>query len=211
MKERAILFSAPMVRAILAGHKMQTRRVMRPQPPAGWFAESPDDTREDGEPYDITPRWLVERCPHGKPGDRLWVRETWTHDADSIEDARAQHEDAVSLSPVYYRAGMPDDEAGTFSRWWPSIHMPRWASRITLEITEVRVQRLQEIGEDDARAEGVEPLVMTRKAYPSKHAADVERRSYRPGFARLWGDINGKRAPWSSNPWVWALTFRRLA
>lgn len=201
MKERPILFSAPMVKAILAGTKTQTRRLYKPR--------RGDDVNATGGPLCALP------SPFGSPGDLLWVRETHAQFAVG---------NRTGLSPqcVAYRATC--DEEGAFdyvnngdeimririTKWTPSIFMPRLASRITLEITEIRVQRLQDISEDDALAEGCEPRVTLRKVYPSKLAADVERRSYRDGFADLWESINGERAPWSSNCWVWAVTFRRL-
>ncbi len=174
-RERPILFSGPMVRAILDGRKTQTRRVITPQP--------------DGDfPF-------RQRCPYGKPGDRLWVRETWTH-----EDSWCSGVDCEQPSHVYHRAteSYPDS-----MRWRPSIFMPRWASRIDLEVVSVRVERLQEIGEDDAKAEGVEP----------SRAGQDERgpvKTYRTGFVRAWDTINGKRAPWVSNPWVWVVEFREV-
>ncbi|MDB4956570.1 MAG: hypothetical protein JWO36_4139, partial [Myxococcales bacterium] len=136
--------------------------------------------------------------------------------------------DELQRSPGYstYRSDSPE-------RWRPSIFMPRWASRISLDVTSVRVERLQDITEEDARAEGVDPLITTRKVYPSKHAADVEHASYRDGFARLWDSINGSPRPmldddgepvlddherqimvasrsWASNPWVWVVGFKRI-
>jgi hypothetical protein len=259
MKERPIIFSAPMIRAILDGRKTQTRRVMRPQPPAGWFGESPEEARDAGEPLDVTPRWLVERCSHGKAGDRLWVRETFSTDAltvypcppawyradcgaydDPSDDEHGRHCDAL-------RTGHPRSDCyacamnGRTFRWKPSIFMPRKLSRIALEIVEVRVQRLQEISEDDARAEGVEPYTP-----PYGHVSPEQRvpgpgldrrrlgdQPHRLPFADLWDAINGKPRPmldddgepvlddndrpimvasrsWASNPWCWALTFRRL-
>lgn len=229
MKERPILFSSAMVRAILDGRKTQTRRVMRPQPPAGWFGESPDETREDNEPFGITPRWLVERCPHGKPGDRLWVRETWgigtrPCPVNGWRDGIEYRADAVDSADLPLHA-LPDHvDADSIRRGWrPSIFMPRWASRITLEITEVRVQRLQEITPADACDEGALEVLDVghplRAACYEKHGTwtgderqDVDGpfAGALAAFATLWDSINGKRAPWSTSPWVWALTFRRL-
>ena len=200
MKERPIIFSGPMINAILAGRKTQTRRIIYPlvdrdRPDAEkWPAHSPF-IGEDGV-------WRFKngvvsyadndrRCKYGRPGDRLWVRETWLmRGAGQI---------------VVYRADAPSDaEAAGFGAmyggWRPSIYMPRDRSRITLEITNVRVQRLQEISNPDAIAEGVEYGTTTADFAP--HAVYA--------FERLWDSINAKRAPWSSNPWVWAITFKRL-
>jgi hypothetical protein len=213
MKERPILFSGEMVRAILAGRKTQTRRVMKPGPPpeegvfrygSGW--------RYSGVDYDDDV--VVESCPYGVPGDRLWVRETWKENQPpSGWIYRATDESSLD----------PRDERP----WQPSIFMPRRASRITLELTEVRVQRLQEISEEDARAEGVllpvrkvdethsVPLLcLTGAPSPSefKPGQDWSLSDYwRHAFAIGWNGRNGKRGyGWDSNPWVWAISFRKL-
>ena len=175
MKERPILFSAPMVRAILDGSKTQTRRVAKE------FNGMPN---LDG----ILRRYPHQNgCPHGTPGDRLWVRETWAHERDGTG--------CPDDTGILYRAtdpGWDDEETGL--RWRPSIHMPRWASRILLEITDVRAQRLQEIGDEDARAEGYTPQ---SPDFPVGW------------FQGLWDTIHGSGA-WHANPWVWAITFRRI-
>lgn len=202
MKERPILFSAPMVRAILDGRKCQTRRVVTPQsnrtfycwsrPGVALFA-SEDEAIAGDEGDEI-------RCPYGAPGDRLWVRESLKRGL-----MMSPLGTATNANVCFYAADNAEVLIGTgeFNAGWewqrdtlPSIHMPRWASRITLEITDVRMQRLQEISEDDARAEGV-----TGDAFCN----------HRITFSALWDSINHTRAPWASNPWVWALTFRRLA
>lgn len=177
MRERPVIFSGPMVRAILAGTKTQTRRVLREQ------AESyVGDLLGQRFIYPVvrgTAEPVPIRCPYGQPGDRLWVRETW-----SREDVRG----------IMYRA---TDKNPSTLNWKPSIHMHRADSRLTLELTEVRVQRLLQISEEDAEAEGVEPVGW------EGHAGC---------FAALWDSINAKRGhSWASNPWVWALTFRRVA
>lgn len=224
MKERPILFSSSMVRAILDGRKTQTRRVMRIQP--GDDLDNIDEVtvRDMRTGRDFT-------SPYGIEGDRLWCKETFSTDALTV----------YPCPPVWYRAdcGMFDDPAdgehsrscdalqtgrliadcyacamnGRRFRWKPSIFMPRKLSRITLEITEVRVQRLQEISEDDARAEGCsgtdpEPAAEggTIYAWRGRSSAPCPRAH----FLHLWDSINGKRCPWSSNCWVWAITFRRV-
>lgn len=183
MKERPILFSGPMVRALLAGTKTQTRR-----------------TCKGARELSCSQDWPLSTCPYGRVGERLWVRETFRQGYGSMSVHYAADPDEVSCGP-----------------WNPSIFMPRWASRITLEITDVRVQRLQEISEEDARAEGV-PQDLAAVCYvgegqirdgkyrvePHQHIAAADH------YACLWESINYKRAPWSSNPWVWALTFRRV-
>lgn len=188
--ERPILFRGAMVRAILVGRKRQTRRVMRPQPPVdtaemrrgvtGLFVGFGRNGRET----------CVERyCPYGVVGDRLWVRETWLHDCPHCDDRRCGNADHV-----YYRA--TENDPSIFPKWEPSIHMPRWASRIRLTITSVRAQRLQWSGGADALWEGVEPLFGETSG---------------GAFVRLWDSINAKRGfGWLTNPWVWVIGFRRL-
>ncbi len=166
MKERPIMFTGPMVRAILDGRKTQTRRVIRPQP--RWVGDPGIPFRTE----DADPKGIIQ-CPYGKPGDQLWVRETW-----------APNEGDVLAGKAFYRA----DNNTIVERWRPSIHMPRWASRITLEITKVRVERLQDISEEDAKAEGS---------------------AYRTEFRDIWRSIYGDGS-WAHNPWVWVIEFRRI-
>ena len=184
MRERPILFSAPMVRAILAGTKTQTRRVLRD---GTWW------TKEHGV-IRMAPAGLActgfapVPCPYGSPGDRLWVRETWARNEDQLSDTR------MDTSLVYRADGETRaKDNGTDKPWRPSIHMPRWASRITLEIAGVRVERLQDISTADCWAEGI-------AASP-----DVDPvHEYRD----LWESINGPGS-WDANPWCWVLEFRR--
>lgn len=201
--EGPIIFKAPIVRAILTGTKTQMRRVIKNQ----YFLI-------DGGGTPFTQRWDEEEqihwrkdliCPFGRPGDRLWVRETWAPcepkycDGMTSEDFVVKSDNEGRAIHLLYRATEPrgfkwnDDPE---SRWLPSIHMPRWASRITLEITDVRVERLQDISEEDARAEG---LPITMDPYHGHKAI----------FPVYWDSIN-RRAPWSSNPWVWVIEFKRL-
>jgi len=201
MKERPILFNGAMVRALLDGTKTQTRRVVKPQPSASSDSAilGPDSVWRFSHP---TLRGPVShatddvRCPYGQPGDRLWVRETWTHPL--------HHSHPIAL----YRA--TDESAALahldFDRWIPSIHMPRWASRITLEVTDVRVERLNDCSEMDAMAEGM-PFNASAVGTPTPGA--------RPGpsaiaaYRGLWESINGAGS-WELNPWVWVLGFKRL-
>jgi hypothetical protein len=186
MKERPILFSGPMVRAILDGSKTQTRRVAKhPLAQAAVRINSYKGQSEFDCIFSDDTGGII-CCPHGTPDDRLWVRETWAHERDGTG--------CPDDTGVLYRATDPGwDDEGTGLRWRPSIFMPRAASRILLEITDVRVQRLQEISEEDARAEG----------YDRSHAFPHE------WFALLWERIHGPGS-WHANPWVWAITFRRL-
>lgn len=192
--ERGILFSAPMVRKILGNQKYQTRRVKK-----------------------------TYICPYGRVGDLLWVRETWGlhaygDDSDwfrgsirgmSEESLRAQYN-------LVMRADWGPVQEGCY--WRPAIFMPRWASRITLEVTEIRVQNLQEISDDDALAEGVgSGLIPANEDRPLSIGYvfghddgkctlyPTERRAFEVG----WNSINGKHAPWASNPIVWAISFKK--
>lgn len=199
MKERPILFSAPMVRAILAGTKTQTRRVAKTvKHPDFGNAYAPGALAQE-------PHSAIERaCPYGQPGDRLWVREAFIH-----EPADYCWEASVSIpcrpTSTVYRADFPDSKPG--EGWKPSIHLPRALSRITLEIAGVRVERLQDISEADALAEGIVQLKDGGYGLPAGehyHSAD-QRQSY---FS-LWEAINGPGSV-EANPWVWVVEFPRF-
>jgi len=210
MIERGMIFNDEMVRAVLDGRKTQTRRIMKVQPSADF---SPMNMELE---TDFTARWYTPgvvnkdgylkpakkqvfgvanedegyTCPFGAVGDRLWVRETWARyniDQDSHDMA--------------YRATIPDDWPKE-GRWRPSIHMPRWASRITLEITGVRVERLQDITNQDAIAEGIGHLYAYDESQQTPR--DAKRR-----FAELWRSIYGEES-WQANPWVWVIEFKRV-
>lgn len=176
-----------MVRAILDGRKTQTRRAAKPQPAAG-VRTSPfvGSGLEDGHGKEL-------RCPYGQPGDRLWVREAW---------ARAYVAQAGQEWFVYRESDNRTDYGGP---WKPSIHMPRAACRLVLEITDVRVERLQSISEADARAEGVESE-FAGADFAAAHGS-LCGSQHRYGFASLWESINGAGS-WTTNPWVWAVTFK---
>lgn len=231
VRERPILFQGAMIRALLAGLKTQTRRAVQDQ--LG-LLPSPATVRphHDGTTR-ITAYWgAVHRvCPYGQPGDRLWVRETCRAEelpdgadgvrylADDhfrpIEDAKGAADQWVALH--HYRGG---NGGGRLGLVVPGIHMPRWASRITLEITEVRVERLQDINEADAKAEGSDPLHWVDPIDPvDRTAFDLidwplkeQANPHRNGYAMLWESINGRRPglSWDANPWVWAVSFRRI-
>ena len=222
MTERPILFSAEMVRVILDGRKTQTRRKMKVQPWPGATVEvgpyHPHIVDRNGEsqpgPATFGAIWdhqdIVNggdaglRCPYGAPGDTLWVRETW-----------APHPHGVMRCGAVYRADLgavPDA-----SRWRPSIHMPRWASRITLRITDVRVERLQDIegqhpSESDAIAEGVRAIHHGDGDYYYSAFRDVPHPKNwsdpADAFREVWNSINGAGA-WDDNPWVWVVGFER--
>lgn len=246
VRERPILFSGPMVRAILDGRKSQTRRVAKlvgRGPDWDWGLVSPEDdntfetyptrraalrdagfatrytrtrqgtglyhyvTEEGSEATIGRVRALIAqgfelkplpspfgRCPYGQTGDRLWVRETWQRHPAPRENVVCYA--ATGCSPKCVSPG---------HLWRPSIFMPRQLSRLTLEITEVRVERLQEITEADAKAEGVEPTT----AFTTQHGL-----RHRPAFYALWDDLNAKRNggeySWDRNPWVWCIAFKRV-
>jgi hypothetical protein len=224
MKERGIIFSAPMVRAILDGSKTQTRRVVKPQPaphhgiqamfgtsPDGFAFGTPGVWREVGADYPDGPE-DDRRCPYGVVGERLWVRETFSappggerrdeciYRADVTPEQERETRQLARSHPALVGQG----------RWTPAIHMPRWASRVTLEITGVRVQLLQELSEEDAKAEGVTTGPQQGKV--NGEPATLYPMTHRMAFTWLWNVINGERpgCSWQSNPWVWCVSFRRI-
>ena len=208
--EHPILMPDEGVRAILDGRKTQTRRVVQADRYSPWIPHMEDARADPGlgdggylhVPYTTDGDRVTRRvrCRYAI-GDRLWVRETWCQQACMV------HGDLLP-GKAHYRADGYEvrhvDGPGK-SPWRPSIHMPRWASRITLEVTAVRVERLQDITEEDARAEGVEPTVMVAAGVPEREVLVPAVGVYR----NLWDRINGKRHPWASNPWVWVVSFRR--
>lgn len=227
MIERPILFSAPMVRAILAGQKTQTRRVVRKQFPADAIvAEVAATTPEGWQVSGHSGLWWDDagaclddavRCPQGMPGDRLWVRETfWAFGRwETRFNAKKGRDewrfiDLTVQSGSAYQFAEPEQSrhgkrGGTVPRWWkrPSIHMPRAASRILLDVADVRVERLQDISADDARAEGC-PDMPVRGA--QKASIDLLAKLW---FHGLWEQISGPES-WAANPWVWVVSFKRV-
>lgn len=223
MKERGIIFSEPMVRALLAGTKTQTRRIIKSVAGFGRVTEFQPSTtpgydwimRDRRKLWqDQTHAQLLARCPYGVPGDRLYVKEKWR---PVMEGWRSYVEYAAGgsmevngrdlftgLKKIALRFNGARKDVSS-EDWHPSIHMPRWASRITLELTDVRVQRVQDISEEDAMAEGVEQV----NGHPERGAFWGAGPSYREGFAQTWMDIYGEDAM-RLNPWAWDLTFRVL-
>ncbi|MCM2337615.1 MAG: hypothetical protein NDI59_02765 [Lysobacter sp.] len=221
MKERPILFSAPMVRALLAGTKTQTRRVVKPQPRilAGELLCWKDDALTDDQ--------MAACSPYGQPGDRLWVREAFRfpESIDHLSPAEIGEKalaagypkpwcpiqfeaDGLRRTAQEWRDFVTPPRANEAGRLRAGMHMPRWASRITLEVTGVRVERLQDISEADAIAEGIERVTVKAGAtvYPlgNRYSHDAVE-----AYSNLWEQINGPES-WATNPWVWIVEFRRL-
>jgi hypothetical protein len=216
MKERPILFSGEMVKAILDGRKTQTRRVIKGRfnivtfPDGNKLPVKIDDNDKMAEDY--------IKCPYGQIGDRLWVRETFKYQnfSEGYDNGIQQggdHDFAFGFAQIEYRDGVRkieielDEEdlnirKPVIDKWYPSIHMPRWASRINLEITNIRIERLQDITEEDSQAEGVE--------YYGEIDYTIGN-TYKIIFRRLWDSINLKRGfGWNVNPFVWVVEFRRI-
>ncbi|HBR4224646.1 TPA: morphogenetic protein [Klebsiella pneumoniae] len=224
MKERGMIFNGEMVRALLSGRKTQTRREVKLNLDIACLATTYDWatslaanhyqglTEEQIQQKAESLRGVIHPvilangqmvsiiCPHGKPGDRIWVRETW-----------ARYNIDQNSHDIAYRATTPEDwpEEGY---WRPSIHMPRWASRILLEITDVRVERLNAISEEDAEAEGIdmEALYDSQDCYDCIADHNMTGRPTVTGaFKYLWESIYGEEG-WKSNPWVWVIEFKRV-
>ncbi|MEX5547893.1 hypothetical protein Q1J68_19935 [Pseudomonas pergaminensis] len=200
-KERPVLFAAPMVRAILEGRKTVTRREVKKRAALDCLAAG-------FEPAFLALPGNADLCPYGKPGDRLWVRETFafadksgSHDAapdDHWRPARPGME--TEIYRCWYRASDGHTADGF---WKPSIHMPRWASRILLEISDVRVERLQDISRADIRAEGLQ--------CPPELASDDVSPNYRDWYPAAWRELwESTGGDWDSNPWVWVVEFKRV-
>lgn len=203
MKDRPILFSGPMVLANLQDKKTQTRRVVKPQPDEDGLAK----LISAEEWHDTSGR--IYRCPYGKPGDRLWVRERWAapHAYDHLPPRLIPRD-------VHFHYAATEDRGGLL--WRPSIHMTRWASRLTLEITRIRVERLKEISREDAIAEGIERIggdfsccpwrnyLLKPDAHPTSHCSSPQY-----SYMTLWESINGKGS-WDLNPIVWVVEYKRV-
>jgi len=236
VKERPILFSAPMVRAILEGRKTVTRRALNAQSlkNIGYGVQLGEchELPSEGPLHPNSIGYYTDFCPHGQPGDRLWVRETWgviSHDFDDqgnmidwTPDRPATPIREMPFGRGYYSghaiyradgeavwAGDDDGGGDDRSAWKPSIHMPRIASRILLEITEVRVERLQDISEEQAKAEGVRLYTDHAELGDWWHVEGIETYSADPrkSFELLWSSVGGD---WQANPWVWVVEFKRV-
>ena len=200
IKERGILFSDPMVHALIYGSKTHTRRVVK---------------RAMNDVTDAYRHPVL--CPHGQPGDRLWVRENGWERPECTP--KMMRDGADTWAPYYFDAdGISAEESSEFKAWGfkrrPSIHMPHWASRITLEITGVRVERLQDISEADAFLEGIPRYANHHKEsffnqYTNPEKPRSQYLNAKDAFMSFWESINGPGS-WAANPWVWVITFKRL-
>lgn len=205
-REKPVLFSGPMVKAILSGHKSQTRRLLKPQPVRQlWPCPYTGGWQEETESGGCT-------CSGGRtwrllfPGDVLYVRETWRVCKGGYVPG-IEFRDGEKRFPEFRDLeSFPEDNG----KWRPSIHMPKWAARLWLEVTDVRVQRLQDISEEDAIAEGCEggwePVYYTDGSL----SRDVYWQGAREAFAKLWDSLSPAGAKWADSPWVAAYTFRKV-
>ncbi|EAN9673745.1 hypothetical protein ETJ50_20615 [Salmonella enterica] len=186
VKERGMIFNDEMVRAILGGNKTQTRRIVEEK----FYGRA------------VAAELLAKHCPYGQPGDRIWVRETYRVHGKATDVATLVYRASVrnSWTEQTHRVPVEVCNKPVSEKWTPSIHMPRWASRILLEITNVRVERLHDMSEADAKAEGATPA--TYKITPSEAV-------YRVGFGDIWRSIYGQDN-WLSNPLVWVIEFKRI-
>ncbi|HBZ3367778.1 TPA: hypothetical protein MG630_03410 [Klebsiella pneumoniae] len=236
MKERGMIFNGEMVRAILDGRKTQTRRIMKPQPepcPRGghWWPSNVFKTmlHVEEEMQNGKGGWgglVGDACPFGDVGDRIWVREAYRFPA-SLDDVSPTGVGEMAVATGYRKPWAPTfyEFTGTFSDGWkgfetppkvsdagklrPSIHMPRWASRILLEITDVRVERLNAISEEDARAEGIIDGGCLNCGEPEPCGCANPEPDATDAFAYLWQSIYGQDN-WNANPWVWVIEFKRV-
>ena len=223
MKERPLIFTGESVRAILAGRKTQTRRVIKPQPvrdATAWaiYWERANHEGQYGPSAwslnEHVPPDVLLHSPYGVPGDRLWVRETWC-------EAAPEHRDVSGVRQAFHRANSAKDRGGEGEairqeyirlgypyKWKSPMFMPRWASRLLLEVVAVRVERLQSITDADAKAEGASGRLVMFTRWPGRE--DPGDWTAQEEFESAWEQINGKRHPWSSNPWVWVIEFKRI-
>ncbi|HIC8361459.1 TPA: hypothetical protein ACW7O2_002978 [Klebsiella aerogenes] len=225
MKERGIIFNGEMVRAILDGRKTQTRRIMKLQPKPSksrpgdfWFSSKKlesmvhvSDLAPGNSPIADYHLFIQEHCcPFGAVGDRIWVREAFRVHSRATDVATLVYKASERNSWTEQTHRVPVavcNKPATPEKWTPSLHMPRWASRILLEITDVRVERLNAISQEDAQDEGME-LTGWRTTYSDPDSGGEVWTPY-DNFARLWDSIYGEGS-WKVNPWVWVIEFKRV-
>ncbi|HBL5309986.1 TPA: hypothetical protein LR328_004264 [Salmonella enterica subsp. enterica serovar Rissen] len=196
VKERGMIFNDEMVRAILGGNKTQTRRIVEEK----FYGRA------------VAAELLAKHCPYGQPGDRIWVRETYRVHGKATDVATLVYRASVrnSWTEQTHRVPVEVCNKPVSEKWTPSIHMPRWASRILLEITNVRVERLNDISECDARAEGVPPAGSLLPDHPGTFLTPKgDFAMAKVAFQRLWESIYGEES-WNANPWVWVIEFERI-
>lgn len=196
VKERGMIFNDEMVRAILGGNKTQTRRIVEEK----FYGRA------------VAAELLAKHCPYGQPGDRIWVRETYRVHGKATDVATLVYRASVRNSWTEQSHRVPAEVCNkpVSEKWTPSIHMPRWASRILLEITNVRVERLNDISECDARDEGVPPAGSLLPDHPGTFLTpNGDFAMAKVAFQRLWESIYGEES-WSANPWVWVIEFERI-
>lgn len=196
VKERGMIFNDEMVRAILGGNKTQTRRIVEEK----FYGRA------------VAAELLAKHCPYGQPGDRIWVRETYRVHGKATDVATLVYRASVrnSWTEQTHRVPVEVCNKPVSEKWTPSIHMPRWASRILLEITNVRVERLNDISECDAGAEGVPPAGSLLPDYPETFLTPKgDFAMAKVAFQRLWESIYGEES-WNANPWVWVIEFKRI-
>ncbi len=196
VKERGMIFNDEMVRAILGGNKTQTRRIVEEK----FYGRA------------VAAELLAKHCPYGQPGDRIWVRETYRVHGKATDVATLVYRASVRNSWTEQTHRVPVEVCNNpvSEKWTPSIHMPRWASRILLEITNVRVERLNDISECDARDEGVPPAGSLLPDHPGTFLTPKgDFAMAKVAFQRLWESIYGEES-WSANPWVWVIEFERI-
>lgn len=233
MKELPILFCASIVRAILSGQKTVIRSAVKDDPVNVIALIDRDDKPKNKFGLCLTDHNVINKhssCPYGTPGDRLWVRETWAdanmdgapvlaYRADGgirdlmeeesfLNDRGAFNYDDPRSKPYQFCCWVDDLIAGAEARWRPPAHMPRWASRILLQITDVRVERLQDISEEQVIAEGI-GLSICQQSLETPQTRHQSKLTAVHDFAGLWDSINGAGA-WDSNPWVWVAEFKRV-
>lgn len=229
IKERPILFSGPMIQAIQDNRKTMTRRIVKPQPVGmdGLHCGTPssfdayDLTDDDDRPtgFGFRTETGIWPCPYGKPGERLWVRETFLeldhdhwHYPGKPRDWIEPYSGKGRRNACAYRADC-DAEAERcrielgYRKWKPAIHMPRWTSRYDLELVSVRVERLQWITYDDIAAEGINDAVVDQTIIQTAASYSMTVRRYL--FSSLWEKINGAGS-WEADPWVWVIEFKRV-
>ncbi|HFN0469000.1 TPA: hypothetical protein ACHB00_001272 [Klebsiella pneumoniae] len=225
MTERGMIFNAEMVRALLSGRKTQTRRIMKVQPESnqlGLLLITDSTKHSDIGKYHWAEsnatgnhvRSKLFLCPFGAVGDRIWVREGFFPAPLEMQSEPPRK----TMWNIAYRDGMQMEKLApaeynptiyNYERWTPSIHMPRWASRILLEITDVRVERLNAISEEDARAEGIIDGGCLNCGEPEPCGCANPEPDATDAFAYLWQSIYGQEN-WNANPWVWVISFERI-